>query len=218
MCGKFTTRQGWAAVTDPGGLDQAFPQGDDRVRLRVMDHVPVILFDHAAGRRRVVPMRWGFPDPADWRRPRPIHARGETVDTVPAFASAFQDGQRGIVLMEQFNEAPDLPGPVRQHVIMADAPLAAAMLWRRFMVEGNALFACVLVTVPANVLLTGLPTDRMPAFLAPQDWGVWLGDEVASPGAAKACLKTTEGPFWSMAPEPPAHGRRPAPPVTASLF
>jgi len=41
------------------------------------------------------------------------------------------------------------------------------------------MFAAVMVTVAANTLLSGLPTDRMPAFLAPADWSVWLGEEPA---------------------------------------
>lgn len=219
MCGKFTTRRGWAGVTDPAdpALDQIL-SGDDRVSLRVMDALDVILCDHAAGRRRVVPMRWGFPDPADWRRPRPIHARGETVDSVPAFASAFRDGQRGIVLMEQFCEAPDMPGPARQHVITPGAPLAAAMLWRRFMVPEGPLFACVLVTVPANALLAALPTDRMPAFLAPDAWRTWLGDGPAR-GDAKACLKPMDGAHWTMRPQQRARpSRRSATGDTAILL
>lgn len=219
MCGKFTTRAGWTGIVDyiwredapdlsPGLSD------DPRLTLRVMADLPVILFDPVHGRRRVVPMRWGFPHPKDPRRPQPIHARGETVDTVPAFAEAFRDGQRGIVLMESFNEAPDVEGPTRQHVIAPDgplaAPLAAAMVWRRFMVDGKALFACVLVTVPANPLVAALPTDRMPAFIAPDDWTAWLEGDGA---AARACLKTVDGACWTMRPEERAAARRRAPVV-----
>ena len=71
---------------------------------------------------------------------------------------------------------------------------------RRFEIAGqpDPLFACVMVTVPANRLLTGLPTDRMPAVLAPEDWETWLA---GPPGAAKACLKTVEDVRWTMAPE-----------------
>jgi putative SOS response-associated peptidase YedK len=59
----------------------------------------------------------------------------------------------------------------------------------------------VLVTVPANRLIAGLPTDRMPAFLAPQDWDIWLGEKPATVDEIKACLKTMEGVRWSMAKE-----------------
>lgn len=178
---------------------------DREVSYRVMSNLPVILFDKTDGRRRTLPMRWGFPDPRDWRRPRPIHARSESIDTTPAFAESFALGRRGIVLMKSFNEAPDVEGPVIQHRITPEegSVLAAAFLWRRFDIpdQPQPLFACVMVTVPANALIATLPTDRMPAFLAPEDWAVWLGEEDASPERLKARLKTVEGVRWTMAKE-----------------
>jgi len=165
----------------------------------------VITLDIVTGTRRAVPMRWGFPDPKDWRRPRPIHARAETIETTRAFAEAFIDGQRGIVLMKSFNEAPDVPGPTQQHTITPEPGeiLAAAFVWRKFEIKGapDPFFACVLCTVPANELIAKLPTDRMPAFLAKEDWGTWLGEIPATLDEVKACLKTVEGVRWTMAKE-----------------
>jgi putative SOS response-associated peptidase YedK len=149
-------------------------------------------------------MRWGFPHPDDWRRPQPIHARAETVDSVRAFADAFAAGQRGIVLAKTFNEAPDVEEG-EQHVITPgdEAGLGIAFVWRRFQFKDvpAPLFACVMVTVKANALIAALPTDRMPAILAAPDWGVWLGEDPSTPAAAKACLKTVEGLRWTMRPE-----------------
>src|SRR5471032_228126 len=136
---------------------------DREVTFRVVGNLPVIVFDKETGQRRTVPMRWGFPHSKDWRRPQPIHARAETIDTTNAFAEAFRDGQRGIVLMKTFNEAPDLEGPTVQHTITPrdEKALAAAFVWRRFEAPDHAMpmFACVLVTVPANRLIAALPTD-----------------------------------------------------------
>ncbi len=163
-------------------------------------------------------MRRGFPDPQDWRRPRPIHARAETIDSVPAFAQAFRDGQRGIVLVESFNEAPESGA---QHIITPAGPIGIAMVWKRFDVGGAPLLACVMVTVAANRLLGGLPTDRMPAVLAPEDWATWLGEDEASPEAAKACLRTVEDVRWTMTREQRAAGARRARPTVsdpAGLF
>ena len=178
---------------------------DREVSYRVMSNLPVILFDKENGGRLALPMRWGFPDPRDWHRPRPIHARSESIDTTRAFADSFALGQRGIVLMKSFNEAPDVEGPAAQHRITPEEGrvLAAAFLWRKFDIPGqpHSLFACVMVTVPANALIASLPTDRMPAFLAPEDWAVWLGEEEADLDRVKACLKTVEGVRWTMAKE-----------------
>ena len=218
MCGKFTAKASWSEILDyiwttPRADDDA----DRTLAYRVMNPLPVVLWDIATGRRRLVPMRWGFPDPKDWRRPQPIHARAETIDTVKAFAQAFRDGQRGIVWMKNFNEAPDVDGPVVQHVIEPQGVLAAAVIWRRFEVPGGPepFFACVLATVPANRLIRGLPTDRMPAFVERQDLPLWLGETPAGLEEVKACLKTVEGPGWTMNRQERAKSTRRGKPVVS---
>jgi putative SOS response-associated peptidase YedK len=211
VCGKFTAKASWSEIVafiydTPPSTDEA----DRSVTFRVMSNLPVIVRD--ADERRVMAMRWGFPDPSDWRKPRPIHARSETIDTVPAFAQAFRDGQRGIVLVESFNEAPDGGG---QHVIKPVGPVGIAFVWRRFAVADQSMLACVMATVPANPLLAGLPTDRMPAVLAPEDWAVWLGEEPATSEAVKACLRTVEDARWTMTPEQRAKSSRRARPTVS---
>jgi putative SOS response-associated peptidase YedK len=214
MCGKFTAMASWAEVvafSQPLTAERFEKKDveDRELSYRVMSNVPIIVFDKAGGRRRALPMRWGYPDPHDWHRPRPIHARSESIDTTRAFADSFALGHRGIVLMRSFNEAPDVEGPAVQHRITPEEGrvLAAAFVWRRFDVpsdhqaQSQPLFACVMVTVPANALIATLPTDRMPAFLAPEDWAVWLGEEDASIERVKACLKTVEGVRWTMTKE-----------------
>jgi putative SOS response-associated peptidase YedK len=214
MCGKLTAKANWVEITD--FIQSDAPQDDDRtIILRVMDELPVIVRD--ADERRVMRMRWGFPDPKDFRRPRPIHARSETIDTTPAFAAAFRDGQRGIVLVETFNEAPDdgKGGSGPQHVVTPAGPVGIAFVWRRFDIGGQPMLACVMATVPANALLMGLPTDRMPAVLAPEDWATWLGETDASPEAVKACLRTVEGVRWTMTREERAKAAKRAKPTVA---
>jgi len=193
---------------------------DRTLTYRVMGAVPVIVFDPVAGKRRVVPMRWGFPHPQDWKRPQPIHARAETIDTTRAFAEAFRDGQRGIAIVETFNEAPE---DGTQHVIAPTGAIGIAFVWRRFDVVGppQPFFACVMVTVAANNLLSGLPTDRMPAVLLPDDWAVWLGEEPASLEDVKACLKTVDDMRWTMTMEDRVKSARRAKPTVsdpAGLF
>jgi putative SOS response-associated peptidase YedK len=206
MCGKIRAKRSWSATVDVA--DARIDVADDQTEaLRVMANLPVIVFD--GGEPMVLAMRWGFPDPKDWRRPRPIHARAETIDTMPAFAAAFRDGQRGIVLAESFNEAPDSGD---QHIVTPAGPIGLAFVWRRFDIGGAALFACVMATVPANRLLRGLPTDRMPAVIAPEDWAVWLGEEA---GDARACLRTTEDVRWTLTREERASSTRRARPAVS---
>lgn len=224
MCGKFTAMATWAQVvafsqplTLPALAENS--EEDRSVTYRVVSGLPVILWDIVERKRRVVPMRWGFPHPRDWRRPQPIHARAETIDTTRTFAQAFGDGQRGIVLMKTFNEAPDSDGPTVQRTITPGEAqaLAAAFVWRHFEQADMPapMFACVLVTVPANQLIATLPTDRMPAFLAPEDWDIWLGEKHAGIEQVKACLKTVEGVRWTMTKEErKAAGKRGRPTVS----
>lgn len=207
MCGKFTAMFSYAEVhafSQP--LDRDAAEREAEITFRVMSIIPVHIWDKGSQQRRVVPMRWGFPHPNDWRRPQPIHARSETIETTKSFAGAFLDGQRGIVLVKTFNEAADLSGKSGpQHTITPDTNKSGiAMVWRRFEIGApRPLIACVMVTVPANRLIAALPTDRMPAILDPADWTKWTGEEPATTDELKAMLKTAEGVRWRMQKEDP---------------
>jgi putative SOS response-associated peptidase YedK len=120
MCGKFTALASWSEVvafseplTENSGGDAPDGDGsnDEMVTYRVGGLLPVIVWDPETRARRVVKMRWGFPEPGDWRRPRPIHARSETVDTKEPFRSPFHAGQRGIVIFRTFNEGEEVVKP-----------------------------------------------------------------------------------------------------------
>jgi putative SOS response-associated peptidase YedK len=200
MCGKFTVMVSWAEMVDLAPPLSILGDRDQQAALRVMANVPLIVWDGTQRRRRILTARWGFPHPKDWRRPQPIHARAETIEITNAFADAFLDGQRGIVQVRTFNEAPDIDGPTIQHTITPDMhALGIAFVWRKFDVgAAEPLYAACMVTVPANKLIAGLPTDRMPAVLAYDDWKIWLGEESASLDRIKACLKTVEGVDWRM--------------------
>ena len=215
MCGKFTAMASWSDVVDFAEAFSATAGGggdnDRQVGFRVMGDLAVIAFDHEVGKRRVIPMRWGYPRRGNWRSPDPIHARSETIDSKPTFAPAFQNGQRGIVLVKTFNEGKQIsPKVTEQYTIMlGDEPAGAiAFLFDEFSIADlpQRLRACVMVTVPANALIRTLTTehaesDRMPAFLAKDDWATWLGENGSSPDDAKACLMTIEGINWKMSKE-----------------
>ncbi|MGZ4825601.1 MAG: SOS response-associated peptidase family protein, partial [Terriglobales bacterium] len=149
MCGKFTALASWSEVvafsqplTESGGGEG--PSGDDGsndeiVTYRVGGLLPVIVWDRETRARRVVKMRWGFPDPRDWRRPRPIHARSETIDGKEPFRTPFHAGQRGIVVFRTFNEGEEVVKPsgrteTRQWTVdpRDGQPRGFAFVWRRF--------------------------------------------------------------------------------------
>ncbi len=223
MCGKFTAQAKWREVVDfsqpltgSSGGDEG--GGDGEVyTYRVGGMLPVIIWDAEVGKRRIVPMRWGFPDPRDWRRPRPIHARSETVEIKEPFRTPFHAGQRGIVVFGTFNEGEEVFKPsgrpeTRQWPVdpLDGQPRGFAFVWHRFEISDlpAPMLACVMVTVPANELIRRTikvqeEDPRMPAILETFDvWSTWLGEDAAPPQAAKALLKTMEGVTWTAAPEP----------------
>jgi putative SOS response-associated peptidase YedK len=225
MCGKFTSMASWSeaaffSALEAGEIVASSP--DDReVTFRVMNPLPLVVWDQERGERRVIAARWGFPHPLDWRRPQPIHARAETIDSLSVFADAFagqgQYGGRGLVLVKTFNEAPDSG---EQHVFEPEAYASAiAFVWRSFHVGAAApLIACCMVTVPANQLIASLPTDRMPAIIEPQDWAKWIGEERATAAALKAMLKTKDGLGWTMRREQRARARATVREPSGTLF
>jgi putative SOS response-associated peptidase YedK len=232
MCGKFTAQASWREVVafsqalTSGSGDGDRREGEDGgdVTYRVNSLVPVIVWDKEARQRRVVGMRWGFPDPKDWRRPRPIHARAETIDSKEPFRKAFHGGQRGIVLFRTFNEGEEVAKPsgkteTRQWTIDPRDGRARgfAFVWQRFAARREAenpisdlaapMLACVMVTVPANDLIRRTVKSqeddpRMPAILEDDAWATWLGEDRPTSESAKAVLKTMEGVSWEAAPEP----------------
>jgi putative SOS response-associated peptidase YedK len=214
VCGKFTAMASWAQVvafSQPLISHRYDGANDEPVSLKVMGNLNVIIWDEEQKARRTVPMRWGFPSPKDWRIPQPIHARSETMDELKTFKGPFLSGKRGIVLMRTFNEGKQTaPSKTEQWTIdpLPAYMTGAAFIFDSFIIPGllEPLAACVLVTVPANALIHSLTTehaesDRMPAFLDPTDWAMWLGEGGNDPDAAKAACKTTEGVRWTMTKE-----------------
>ena len=79
MCGKFTAMASWRQVHSfSQSLTKDALGRDAIVTYRPMDPMPVIIWDKEEKRRRIVPMRWGFPHRSNPMRPDPIHVRSET--------------------------------------------------------------------------------------------------------------------------------------------
>jgi len=169
------------------------------------------------GPRRAFKMRWGMApryakDPLSGTKH--IHARAETIDSLPTFREAFLQ-RRGLAVVSTFNEGKEItPSKTEQHVITPrdGKPLAIAVVWERW-TSHNAgeLLTFAMVTVPANPLIA-IITDRMPAIVAPDDWSLWLGEEDATVETLKAVLKPFDGD-WDMRPQekskPPPKPKQP---------
>jgi putative SOS response-associated peptidase YedK len=202
MCGKFAQMSSWSELVTLGDLIAA--PCDDAQTVTPMRLATVITLDDE-GHRCAVKMRWGMvarhaTDPMSGTKH--IHARAETIDTLPTFREAFAH-RRGLVAVSTFNEGKEItPTKTEQHVITPrdGKPLAIAVIWERW-TSHNAgeLLTFAMVTVPANPLIATI-TDRMPAVIAGDDWGAWLGESDAPVEVLKTILKPFDGD-WDMQPQ-----------------
>jgi putative SOS response-associated peptidase YedK len=208
MCGKFVQMKDWEAMVELAELVLSTSHGlsETITPMRVASVIRV----NADGKREVARMRWGFvpANAADQNiGTQFIHARAETIEEKPTYRDAFFNG-RGLVIVRTFNEGKEItPTKTEQHVITPrdGKPLAIAVIWERWRKMPLESFA--MVTTAANALI-GTITDRMPAVIAPEHWGRWLGEEPASVDELKAILKPYEGD-WDM--EAAARAKSPAP-------
>ena len=208
MCGKFTQMMSWSKLVELSDLLGAREGPSETVT--PMRFASVIRRG-ADGKRECVRMRWGLvprweTDPV--KGTKFIHARAESLDERRAFAEAFAS-RRGLIVVRTFNEGREAtPRRTEQHVITPrdGKPLAIAVIWECFgESHAGALDTFAMVTVPANRLISSI-TDRMPAMVAPENWGKWLGEEPANVQELKDLLKPFEGD-WDMAPERPGGAR-----------
>jgi hypothetical protein len=96
-----------------------------------------------------------------------LHARAETIDSLPTFAEAFVHC-RGLLIVSTFNDGKEVsPTKTIQHTVTPrdGRPIAIAVIWERW-TNGreDELLTFVMVTVPPNKLIRTM-TDRMPAVL-----------------------------------------------------
>jgi putative SOS response-associated peptidase YedK len=203
MCGKFTQMATWPEVVAFSQPLIAKPEGAPTTVSTPMRMAKVIRLGED-GKPELVSMRWGYTKAgATGFKPDHMHARSETIDTRDRFAESFAE-RRGIVLVETFNEAEDLPGGKRKQWVISPKDrksIAIAVIWEDWQGPEGSIPCFVMVTVPPNELIVRV-TDRMPAILEQKDWPVWIGEKDATPEEIKALLKTFDDKGnWEMNPQ-----------------
>jgi putative SOS response-associated peptidase YedK len=176
MCGRYELSSHPAAVALAFGLLHV-PDLQPRYNIAPMQQVPIVRLN-AAGERELVQVRWGLvprraKDPAIGARL--INARGETLESRPAFRNAFAR-HRCLVPVDGFYEWRTTPsGRQPVHVGMQDGrPFGLAGLYERWMsAEGEVLDTCTIVTTDACESLRPIH-DRMPVIVAAADYARWL--------------------------------------------
>lgn len=194
MCGRFTLvtpAERWAQLF---GVESQ--ESRPRYNIAPGQDIVVVRTRPETG-REAVQLRWGLV-PAWASDPkighRLVNARGESLAEKPAFRDALRR-RRCLVVADGFYEWAGSKAPRRPHWFHRPdgAPLAIAALWERWTPRGDAdappLETCTLVTTSANATV-GAVHERMPALIAPEDFGRWLGEgEGGGEGDAVALLR-----------------------------
>lgn len=212
MCGKFRPKRAWRdmhALYRLMAPDEPVVETDAIVT--PMRFAPVLRLQD--GKPALTPMRWGFAgrDAQAPAKPRHMHARAETVDTLTTFADAFAH-RRCVLVVDTFNEGEEVGGKTVQWTITPrdGQPIAIAAIYEEWQNGAESLFLFVMITTPPNALI-GRITDRMPAILAAEQVAPWL---TGSTVEAKAMLQTfDDAGAWRMDRE-----ARPGAKVQRDLF
>lgn len=178
MCGRFALhaqRSELAAFVELPDAPEVSP------RYNIAPTQPLLALRlNGSGQREWVHLRWGLVP--SWAKrvgdgPAPINARADSVVSKPMFRSAFRS-RRCLIPANGFYEWQTL-GKTKQPFLFRrrDARLVAfAGLWERWRdPNGDVLESCAVLTTEANDVVRPVH-DRMPAFLEPRDFELWLSN------------------------------------------
>ncbi len=205
MCGRYVI------ISTPEAIRKLFGYGEQPnfpPRYNVAPTQPIPIVRLADGKRSFALMRWGLL-PSWVKDPKAfsllINARGESVLEKPAFRNAMRR-RRCLIPTDGFYEwqggasvGPKTGGPKRPYFIRAkrDAtghapPLAFAGLWETWTgPNGEELDTAAIITTTANRNLSALH-DRMPAFISPDAFDMWLDCVNVEPDVAAALIRPAD--------------------------
>ena len=192
MCGRFTLFVSSELLSAHFRLDSSeniIPQ----YNIFPSQTIPCIIQD-VTGKRVIKFFRWGLipgwaKDPKIGNRL--INARSETVETKPAFRSAFKY-RRCLIPSSGFFEWKRIEK--RKHPyfigISNGEPFAFAGIWEHWTdPDGKAVETCAILTTTCNDLVGDIH-NRMPVILKSGDYDLWL-----NPEAPVDALKNLMKPF-----------------------
>jgi putative SOS response-associated peptidase YedK len=194
MCGRYNLRATPKELQEFFNLfrePEPFPP-----RYNIAPTQTVIAIRDMHGRREAGLFRWGLVPV--WAKDLKIsssliNARADTVDTKPAFRSAYKR-RRCLIPASGFYEWQPGPAKVKQpfHIHRRDdAPLAFAGLWELWDKGEIPIESCSIITTDGNDLMQPIH-NRMPVILPRDVWDVWLDPEV-EPSSLGQLLKPYAG-------------------------
>ncbi len=169
----------------PEALQKQFGYAERRAippRYNIAPEQPVEIVRQVAGKRELVPVRWGLipswvKDPREFARL--INARIEGVLDKPSFKNAIRR-RRCLVPADGFYEWRKAAGRKRPFAIRprAGGPVAFAGIWETWTdPQGGEIDTMAIITCPANRTLAPIH-DRMPAVVPPEHFDAWLDEKV----------------------------------------
>ena len=190
MCGRYNLIADAQAFIDAFQVINRLPWRP-RYNIAPSQEVPAIR-QEAEGRKAVL-LRWGLIP--HWAKEEKfgyhtINARAETVDTKPAFRSAFRR-RRCLIPATGFYEWRQVNRHKQPYNIrLKERELFAfAGLWEHWQSpEGKEIESCTIIVTDANEVLKPIH-DRMPVILDPDQYDTWLDPSIRDADALKSLLK-----------------------------
>ena len=199
MCGRYKLSVPFRELVRLYNLTQPnaarFDNMPARYNIAPTQDVPVVRLNAETKERELVFVRWGLIP--YWAKDikigfSTINAMCESVAEKAAFKEAFAR-RRCLVLADGFYEWVETAPKQKQPYLIRfldQQPFAFAGLWERWRdkARGDTIESCTIITCPSNALCAPIH-DRMPAILAKEDYGAWLGEVEATAEELKALLK-----------------------------
>lgn len=201
MCGRYSV------VLPPEAYRAYFEYADTPnfpPRYNVAPTQPVPIVVEEKGVRSFKLVRWGFlpgwlKDPKDF--PLVINARGETLETKPAFKAAVKR-RRCVFLADGFYEwrregRDKTPFLIRMRT---RGPMPVAGLWETYSApDGSEIDTAAIVTTDANGVLAAVH-DRMPVILSREELRTWLDASDEDTKAAMRLVRPCPEDWLDMVP------------------
>ena len=214
MCGRYVI------FSTPEAIRALFRYGEQPnfpPRYNVAPTQPIPVVRLVDGKRSFALMRWGLlPSWVEDAKNFPllINARGESVLEKPAFRNAMRR-RRCLIPTDGFYEwqAGPAAGPKQPYLVRARRgedgapPLAFAGLWETWTgPNGEELDTAAIVTTDANRTLAAIH-PRMPVFIAPDAFDLWLDCDAVPAEEAAALIKPADEALLDIYPVSPAVNR-----------